>query len=152
MNNTVLTTALLTILSTAAYADNSVQLPTPLNAAKPMATAPGTIQPSLQSAPQPAAVVNCKYHIPAEKNNIEQPLITSWAGKAAVQSFEFNPANHDVITKASSSAVFGCSANKSATGINNKSANFSRVASEGKCLPRSNLDKVSGSMPIFSAN
>ena len=95
MNNTVLTTALLTILSTAAYADNSVQLPTPLNAAKPMATAPGTIQPSLQSAPQPAAVVNCKYHIPAEKNNIEQPLITSWAGKAAVQSFTFNPTTID---------------------------------------------------------
>ena len=105
MNKTMLSTALLTILSTAAYADNSVQPTTPLNAASPTSTAPvsalpaspapATIKPTEITTPQPAPVINCKYHIPAETSKIEPTLLSTWAGKAAVQSFEFNPATID---------------------------------------------------------
>lgn len=100
MNNTMLSTALLSILCTTAYADNAAQ-PTPAastNAVEPAATAPATTAPTTPSAvptPQPPQTIDCQYRIPAETTNIEQSLISTWAKKAAVQSFEFNPATID---------------------------------------------------------
>lgn len=115
MNNTMLYTALLSVLcTTTVYADTRVQAPTttpspatmpagikqaPTSPSAPVAVKPapvtGTVSPSNIPAPQPAPVINCKYRIPAETTNIEQSLISTWAGKAAVQSFDFNPATID---------------------------------------------------------
>lgn len=94
----MLSTALLSILCTTAYADNAAQ-PTPaasantVQPAAPAATAPTT--PSAVPTPQPPQTIDCQYRIPAETTNIEQSLISTWAKKAAVQSFEFNPATID---------------------------------------------------------
>lgn len=118
MNHTMLSTALLTVLSTAAYADTTTQPPAPTNAAgvksvapQPVSPAPAPVlaapvtpsaastptdaKPSNIPAPQTAPVINCTYHIPAETTTIEQSVISTWAKKAAVQSFDFNPATVD---------------------------------------------------------
>ena len=112
MNKTLLSTALLTLLSTTAFADNSIQPTMPVNtagsnatatpppaavapAAKPLPMKIPAAEPSSVPAPQAELVVNCKYRITAETTTIEQSLISTWAGKAAVQSFNFNPAAID---------------------------------------------------------
>ncbi len=104
MNNTMLSTALLSILCTTAYADNAAQPAPAVNAtAQPAATAaaPATpaaatapTNPSAVTTPQPPPTIDCQYRIPAT-TNIEQSLISTWAKKAAVQSFEFNPTTID---------------------------------------------------------
>lgn len=103
MKKTVLSTALVAALSTG-FADTTPPAATtgkapdasaaPAQPAAP-ATATPAAQPSSIPAPQAPAEINCKYHIPAETTNIEQSVITTWAGKAAVESFDFNPATID---------------------------------------------------------
>lgn len=114
MNKTLLSTMLLTTLSAALYADTAPTAATPPAAAPTTAapvtpapmpsTAPTTTpatppapvtQPSAAPAPQQPVVINCKYHIPATTTTIDQNLLSTWAGKAAVQSFNFNPASVD---------------------------------------------------------
>ena len=110
MKRTVLSSALLTLLSTVIYADNSVPAAAPA-AAKPTTTTsapsanpapanasvptPEAVKPSVLPAPLPEPVIDCKYRIPAETTTIAQTLVSTWAGKAAVQSFNFNPATMD---------------------------------------------------------
>ena len=92
MNKTLLTTTLLSILSTTAHAD-SVTNPLPVTA-KPTTAV---------TTPQPTQAINCQYRIPAETTSIEETLISNWAKKAVVQSFEFTPTKVDdelVILKA----------------------------------------------------
>ena len=89
MNKTLITTALLTLLCTTAHAADTLQPATPGKAEAPTVANP-------TKAPEPAPVLDCKYRIPAEKTAIEQSLISTWAGKAAVQSFDFTPATIDV--------------------------------------------------------
>ncbi|NCT57073.1 MAG: hypothetical protein GW760_05100 [Legionella sp.] len=43
------------------------------------------------TAPPAPAAINCEYKIPEETGSIEQTLITTWAKKALVQSFQFAP-------------------------------------------------------------
>ena len=94
MNKTMLSTALLTILCATASADNAPPPPTATQAANPSPiSAPAA--PSSVPAPQPEPVIDCKYRIPAETTNIQQSIISTWAEKAAVQSFAFNPATID---------------------------------------------------------
>ncbi len=107
MNKTLLSTALLTLLSTVTHADNRAQPATSSDAAGTKSAAPAMAQPAnplpaaeptkatIPTPPQPAAVIDCKYRIPAETTNIEQSLLSTWAGKAAVQSFNFNPTTID---------------------------------------------------------
>lgn len=98
MKKTVLSTALLTILSTSAFTDNSVQPATLSNttSVSPTQTIPSTeIKPATPTAPQTAPIINCKYRIPADTVKIEQSVLTIWAEKTAVQSFEFNPTTID---------------------------------------------------------
>lgn len=112
MNNTMLSTALLSILCTTAYADNAAQPatvpvgattqsapPAPLPAAKTPTDKSTIVTPASPSAapttPQSPPVIDCQYRIPADTTTIEQSLISTWAKKAAVQSFEFNPATID---------------------------------------------------------
>lgn len=109
MNNTILSTALLSILCVSAYADN-VASPTPADStgtAQPTATSP-TTKPSAEPAVTPAApvtpaatalqtpaVIDCNYRIPAETKTVDESVISTWAKKASVQSFEFNPTTID---------------------------------------------------------
>lgn len=101
MNKTVLSTALFALLSsTITYADNNTPPPTnPTNTA-PTTSAPAVpateaIKPASVTAPSTVTVINCKSHIPAETTKIEQSFISMWAGKAAVQSFNFTPTTID---------------------------------------------------------
>ena len=105
MKHTILCTTLLTLLSSSiVYAAEAAQPATP-STPKLVNPAPAAVPTSIPAAqpvtsnavaaPQSEPVINCKYHIPAEKNTIQQSLISTWAGKAAVQSFEFNPATID---------------------------------------------------------
>lgn len=96
MKKTILATTLLATLSTLASADN-VAPPVTSTTVTPSATTTTTTTttaPATTPAQQPV-VINCKYHIPAETTTIDQSLISTWAGKAAVQSFDFNPAAID---------------------------------------------------------
>ncbi|HAZ7573520.1 DotI/IcmL family type IV secretion protein [Legionella sp. PATHC032] len=56
-----------------------------------------TQQPAQQQVPsqQTAPVVNCDYKIPAETKAIDQSLVLTWAEKAIIQSFDFDPATVD---------------------------------------------------------
>jgi hypothetical protein len=107
----MLCTALLTILSgSSVYAADPVPPAAPATPAAPKVVtpapttttpaptpvpAPEPVKSSSVPAPLPEPVINCKYHIPAETSTIQQSVISTWAGKAAVQSFEFNPATID---------------------------------------------------------
>ena len=124
MNNKLLSTALLTVLSTATYADAtqpntapSAPAPAPSTpSAAPSASAPiatpsanapkivptpeikmgtGASPATTLPTPQIAPVINCKYHIAADTGAIAQSYLSTWAGKAAVQSFDFNPIRID---------------------------------------------------------
>lgn len=68
--------------------------PAPITAPSPV-PGPEAIKSSSVPTPTPEPVINCKYRIPADTSTIQQSLISTWAGKAAVQSFEFNPATID---------------------------------------------------------
>ena len=106
MKHTLLCTTLLTLLSSSmVYAADPAQPATPATPklASPAPAAAPTSIPAAETAtpstaaaaPQPEPVINCKYRIPAETNTIQQSIISTWAGKAAVQSFQFNPTTID---------------------------------------------------------
>ncbi len=59
--------------------------------AAPPAPASTTEVTETAEAP-PAAPIDCNYHIPAQQTAIDTALITTWAEKAALQSFSFTPA------------------------------------------------------------
>ncbi len=90
MKKTILSTALFTILCGNAAAETS-----PPAATTPTATINSTTLSSPAETPNQPIVINCKYHIPANTTNIDTSLVSTWAGKAAVQSFEFNPSSID---------------------------------------------------------
>lgn len=46
-------------------------------------------------APQAPPTINCHYPIAPDTTKIEESVISTWAGKAVVQSFDFNPATVD---------------------------------------------------------
>ncbi len=86
MNNKFVSPCLIALLASQAYAEPAVQ---------PAPTA--TPASSLSAAPMPTApaptLVDCNYHIPANQSVIDPAIITTWAEKAAVQSFNFTPAS-----------------------------------------------------------
>lgn len=74
---------LFTTLSVPIYAaDVSSVSPVP----PPVAAAPAAPAPSAALMP-----MNCQYRIPLETTDIAPMTVTSWAEKAVVQSFDFNP-------------------------------------------------------------
>lgn len=105
MKKTILNTALMTLLCHASLADNSAMtIPSapnnvPTVNANPTNPSTGTTTESVKTTdvPAPAAtpVIDCKYTIPAQKTDIEPSVISTWAEKAAMQSFNFNPASVD---------------------------------------------------------
>ena len=58
-------------------------------------TAAGPVKPTDLATPASPQVIDCKYRLPAETSNIEETLVSTWAQKAASQSFDFNPATID---------------------------------------------------------
>jgi hypothetical protein len=55
--------------------------------------APATQTPV--AAPKPAPIINCQYHIPAATKTLELDVITTWAEKAAIQSFDLDHSQLD---------------------------------------------------------
>lgn len=103
MNKTILSTTILTLLSTSTYAAGGTQqAPAPQTvpaatltqpAAAPVTGTPAAaVTPAVALTPPP---INCKYHLPADNSPVDQKVLLTWASKAAVQSFEFNPASMD---------------------------------------------------------
>ncbi|WP_133127005.1 DotI/IcmL family type IV secretion protein [Legionella nagasakiensis] len=86
MNKTILCSALAAILGFPAYADNTAPN-TSTSSMQALQTLPNTED---TATPQASTVINCEYHIPADKTDIDPELIKSWAEKATVQSFDFN--------------------------------------------------------------
>ena len=66
------------ILSLASYTVGAETPPPPVAAVTPVATA----------ATPP--VIDCKYHVPADTTTLDPKLLTTWAQKAALQSFTFS--------------------------------------------------------------
>lgn len=92
------TTPAATLPTTAAPTTATPKLVAPAPTTAPSPTpvpAPEAVKSSSVPTPTPEPVINCKYRIPADTSTIQQSLISTWAGKAAVQSFEFNPATID---------------------------------------------------------
>ena len=112
MKKQLLTTALSSLLCFSVHADNTPPSAPADNTTAPVTqttqettttaptaqetttTAP-TAGSSLPTAPQPLPVINCDYPIPATTTTIDQSIISSWAEKAAIQTFDFNPTNID---------------------------------------------------------
>ncbi len=97
MKRNTLYAAMLTLFCSVGYADEPKPA-TPADSATPTQT---TAQPPSQESsipapvPQIAPVIDCQYHIPAQTTTIDQTILSTWAGKAAVQSFDFSPATID---------------------------------------------------------
>jgi len=105
MKKQLLTTALSSLLCFSVHADTTPQPATTDNIAVPAAQTtqePTTTAPTAESSlpaaappPQPLPVINCDYPIPATTITIDQSILSSWAEKAAIQTFDFNPTSID---------------------------------------------------------
>jgi hypothetical protein len=96
MNHSLLTTALLTIFATATHAETITQPIQSSDSTKVPSSgqtlpAETSVMPSSQTTPQVPPPINCKYHFPVETNIISQIDLTTWASRAATQSFDFSP-------------------------------------------------------------
>lgn len=99
MNKKILSPLLLAMLATSAYA---VDAPTPASStdttnsivAVPPAPNSATPQPT-DATPVAAPAIDCNLHIPSNQTTVDATLITTWASKAALQSFNFSPATID---------------------------------------------------------
>lgn len=80
MKKTILFSTLCLLMGTQAQAAEATDTNTTVQAPQPA---------------QPAPVINCDYKIPAETKKIEPSLVMTWAQKAVVQAFEFNPDSID---------------------------------------------------------
>lgn len=84
------------MLCMSSFAENSPSLSpeqTTANALQaPPAPEPEHIS-TIASAPKSAPVINCEYLIPSTTTVIDQSLLSTWAEKATIQMFDFNPAD-----------------------------------------------------------
>lgn len=119
MKNTILWSALFTLIGTQVYAEETQPVtpapqapsatmnapaPAPVAAPAPQqatpvvpATAPQTQGiPSIVPEPTPTSVINCDYKIPLQVKKVEQSTVLAWAQNAVTQAFSFDPATLDV--------------------------------------------------------
>jgi hypothetical protein len=105
MKNTILWSALCTLIGTQVYAETKPATPPPtpvaaVNAPAQAAIQPATAQPvqlvPAPTAPAAAPVIDCTYKIPAQTKKIDQALVLTWSRNAIIQSFTFDPASIDV--------------------------------------------------------
>lgn len=93
MKNTILWSALFTLISTQVHAE-----PQPATMPAQMAT-PQTQPSALPVAPAPATpepMMSCDYKIPAQVKTVDQSLVLNWSQKAVMQTFTFDPAALDI--------------------------------------------------------
>ena len=86
MKKQIISTAMLGLLCSITHADN-----TPKSTLTNVPTA--TIQAPATPTPQPT--INCDYPLPATVTTVDVSIINTWAEKAAIQSFNFNPTEID---------------------------------------------------------
>lgn len=79
---------LLILLAPSVYADT-------VDAIKAPAAPKPVVETTAPTAPKPKPVINCEYPIPADVVTLDNTLLTTWATKAAVQSFDFNAPDMD---------------------------------------------------------
>ncbi|MFT4060177.1 MAG: DotI/IcmL family type IV secretion protein [Legionella sp.] len=98
MKNTIIWSALFTLISTQVYADPAQSVtttPAPASAPTPI-TSPVTPPPNPGPAQAPAApVIDCNYKISAQTKKVEQSILLTWSQNATIQAFTFNPATID---------------------------------------------------------
>ena len=96
MKHKIIITTLFSMLCMSSFAENSPSLSpeqTTANALQaPPAPEPEHIS-TIASAPKSAPVINCEYLIPSTTTVIDQSLLSTWAEKATIQMFDFNPAD-----------------------------------------------------------
>ncbi len=89
---------LLTLISLSVHADTVPPSAATTSTAKaimaPAAPKP-MIEPAIAVAPKLKPVINCEYPIPADVVTLDNALLSTWATKAATQSFNFNAPNID---------------------------------------------------------
>ena len=78
MKKTSLAIALLVLVPTLSFAEKEASTPT---------------EALVPAAPPAPAEINCQYKLPEDTASVEQSVITTWAEKALVQSFQFVPEN-----------------------------------------------------------
>jgi hypothetical protein len=78
MKKTSLAIALLVLTPTLSFAEAEPAKPT---------------EAAIPAAPPAPAVINCQYQLPKGTESVDQALVTTWAEKALVQSFQFVPEN-----------------------------------------------------------
>jgi hypothetical protein len=78
--------------TTVTTTQGDVKAATDSSIVKPAAT---TAPAAITTSSPPTQPINCNYKIPAETTKIEQTVISQWAEKAALQSFDFDNATID---------------------------------------------------------
>lgn len=98
MKHKIITTALFSMLCVSSFAENTPSL-TPEKATANALQAPQAPEPehtsTIATAPKLAPVINCEYTIPASTTVIDQAVLSTWAEKATIQAFDFNPTDLD---------------------------------------------------------
>lgn len=92
MKKTILCGALITLIGTV-QADASPKAAAVTTTPAPVTTAATTVAPQAaapSTQPQTSAIMDCDYKIPADTKKIESSIVTAWAEKATMQSFNFN--------------------------------------------------------------
>jgi hypothetical protein len=120
MTNTLLCSALVTLLSMHVYAEQAPQSQ-PQQPSQAIPSVPG---PPPASNPQ----INCDYKLPAQ-TKIEQTLILDWSQKAVLQAFTFEPNSLD----AQMQKLQACFTEQGWTGFSNalqKSGNINAIKSQ----------------------
>ncbi|MCX7117518.1 MAG: DotI/IcmL family type IV secretion protein [Legionellales bacterium] len=95
MNKTLLSTTLLALLSSTTHADNPAMLGKTPTSTLPTPTLAQPATPSVTTTPATPQSIDCKYTIPAQTAHVETSVISTWAGNAAVQSFNFDSTTLD---------------------------------------------------------
>lgn len=85
MKQILLSTALLSLLCSVVHSENTTEK----TVQAPIISVPAAVKPT------PIPVINCDYSIPLTTKIIDETTLSTWASKAAVQSFEFTPSEFD---------------------------------------------------------
>lgn len=94
MKKTILCSALLILMGAQGQAADAPETTATPSVAAPTSQ-PTSDTPAPQQPTQAVPVINCDYKISADTKKIEAFLVMTWAQKAVVQSFEFNPESID---------------------------------------------------------
>lgn len=92
MKKTLLSPVLYALLVASTHADTLPQTNTAPDSTSNVSSTPAAPTPEAVAAPATPTAIDCNYHIPANQTSVDMTLVTTWAEKAALQSFSFTPA------------------------------------------------------------